>query len=407
LSDITEELPQVEQAQVVHDVEPKLPAAPEATKDSSDQTGLRDTIRAAVKKANEATKEPTAKVPAAPGERERGPDGKFIPKDTKADEAPKQATQPQTNDKPVEQAKPGAEQPKADAAPGTWRADAKAKWDGLDPVVKAEVLKTQSDASREIGRYQQQIKQINDAYTQVEQIIGPRRALWRAQFGNEGEALKRLTDLSDLASQQPEQFLAYYLSQPDIASRIDLQKVFGQNAPPPGSDINSHPVVQRLHQELNGLKQQVTGFIGQQTTQQTATIEQQIHEFASAADGNGAPMRPHFDAVREDVFNLIPALRQQFPNETVPKILDRAYNIAIRTNDSVSAQVAQAEQERIRSDLERQERAKRAALANKSVPPSGPAPGSEAGNANSATDLRATIKRNAAKVWNGADARIN
>jgi len=406
LSDI-EELPQVDQAPVVQDVEPKLPAPPEVKKDTSDKTGLRDTIRAAVQKANESAKEQTAKVPAAPDGRERGPDGKFLPKETKADEAPKQATQPTQTEKPVEQAKPGTEQPKADAAPGTWRAEAKAKWDGLDPVVKAEVLKTQSDASREIGKYQQQIQQINQAYSQVEQIIGPRRALWRAQFGGEGEALKRLTDLSDLASQQPEQFLAYYLSQPDIASRIDLQKVFGQNAPPPGSDINSHPVVQSLRQELDGLKQQVTGFIGQQTTQQTATIEQQIHEFANATDGSGSPMRPHFDAVREDVFNLVPALRHQFPNDSVPKILQRAYDVAIRTNDSVAAQVARADEARIRSELEKQERAKRAALANKSVAPSGPAPGSMGGNANPETDLRAVIKRNAAKIWGGADARIN
>lgn len=381
--------------------------APEPAKSVNDPTGLRETITKAVResaeKAAAGAKPADHAKPTPDGERQRGADGKFLQKD--AAPAPDKAAQPQKQfEKPLDGAQPGAVQSKqADAAPGTWRTEAKAKWETLDPLVKAEVLKREDERSREVAKYQQQISHINNTYGPVEKLIGPRRALWRAQFGSEDKALERLFHVSDLASQSPNDFLAFYLSQPDVAAKVDMQRVLGTQAPT--DDIRSHPVVSQLQQTVNGLQQQLQGFLGHQQSQQVQTIEQQITEYASAKGPDGTPMRPHFDAVRDDVFSLIPALKAQFPQATVSQILDKAYQTAIHTNDTVSGEVRKIEEERIRSEIERADRARRAQAANKSIPSGTPGNASNKSPVN-ATDLRAELVRNFRANQRGETARV-
>lgn len=359
------------------------------TSNTTDPTGLRATLRKAMAEtAAKQAEKVTAPIEKPAGEetRQRGPDGKFLPKDA----APiKPVEQPKVDVKPSEGAQPGAEQAKKpDAAPGTWRAEAKAKWDGLDPVVKAEVLKTQSEASREIGKFQQQIQQINQAYGPIEQVIGPHRNRMRVEAGSEAEYLKRTLEVSEFASKDPTQFLGWYLAQPNIAAAVDLQKVFGQHAPT--DDIRSNPVVKQLYETVDGLTKQVQGFMGQQQSAQVTSVEQQITEFASAKGADGTPLRPHFEAVREDVFNLIPALKAQFPQATVGQIMEKAYQTAIHTNDSVSGEIRRIEEERLRSQFEKDQRIKAAQLANKSLPTGSP-PGKPVAGAADPNDLRGTI----------------
>lgn len=388
---------------------PETPAQP--TPDKSDRTGLRDTIKASIAKVNA---EQSAKAPAAPAadspegkvspaptsgdDRERGPDGKFLPK-TQA--APDKAA-PKTDVKAPEGAKPDAV-PTKDEAPGTWRASAKAKWEKADPDIKAEVLKRESESTREIAKHQQQIQQINQAYTPIEQVIGPKRALWRAQFGSEGEALKRLVNLSDLASQDPQNFLSYYLSQPDISGRIDLQKLFGQAAAG-GTVQSTDPGLQAALAKINGLEQQVSGFISSQQTQAQATVEQQIAQFVEAKDSSGTPLRPHFEAVREQVFKMIPALKAQFPQDTVAQTMERAYKVAIHSDDGLAVEMNRQNEERIRADIEKAERARKAALASKFVSPGTP-PNGQAGPAKT-SDLRQALVNAFRAQADGAAPRV-
>ena len=405
----------VPQTPAVETPEVSKPAAPEPKPDTSnttDPTDLRATLRKAMAdtqaKEAERTKVNAAAKPetqAAPGseDRARGPDGKFLPKDS-APAGQAKAVEQKVDVKPSEGAQPGADQAKKpDAAPGTWRAEAKAKWDGLDPVVKAEVLKTQSEASREIGKFQQQIQQINQAYGPIEQVLGPHRQRMRVEAGSEAEYLKRTLEVSEFASKDPTQFLAWYLAQPNVASQVDLQKVFGQQAPT--DDVRSHPVVKQLYETVEGLTKQVQGFMGQQQTQQISSVEQQISEFASAKGADGSPLRPHFEAVREDVFNLIPALKAQFPQATVAQIMEKAYQTAIHTNDSVSGEIRRIEEERIRSEIEKAERAKKAQLANKSIPSGAPA-GRPVTGAADPNDLRGTLTGLVRSWKTGEQARI-
>lgn len=366
---------------------PETPAPEPKVEEPAKPLSLREQLTESVKKL-----------------RERDETGKFV-KEAKVEKpAPeKKVEQPKVDVKPSEGAKPGAVQsPQTGAAPGTWRASAKAKWEAIDPEVRAEVLKRESESTREIAKFQQQIQQINQAYTPIEQLIGPRRALWRAQYGSEDAALKQLLNLSDLASSNPTEFLQLCLNDPNFASRIDMQKVFGQGQP---GQPEANPQVNALQQKIAGLEQQLNGFVSQNQTQQQASISQQISEFASAKDQAGNLLRPHFESVREDVFNLIPTLKAQFPGFTVPQIMEKAYAIAVNTNDTVSQEISRLNEQRIREDIEKAERVKKAQLANKSLPTGGAPVNGRAVEGNP-SDLRATLLKNMRAYNQGNEPRI-
>lgn len=397
-----------EVAQPEPQVTPEPVAAPEPPKPAEPpkEVSLRDQLKAVSASVNAKLADKAKAQPQPQADRARDPEtGKFVPQQA----APPKVEQPKEIQKPVQPAQQGTEPPKpqaqVNAVPGTWRAEAKAKWDGLDPVVKAEVLKRESEATREVTKYQQQIQQINQAYGPIEQVIAGRRAAWRATFGSEAEALNKVLNISDFASQDPNGFLAFYLSQPDIGARVDLQKVFGGQAPQ-GGDIMSHPVVKQLQETVNGLNQRVSGFFTQHQQTQQSTVEREIAEFAQAVDGQGQLLRPHFDAVRQEMFNAIPAIRSANPNLTTQQAMDKAYAIAVAANPEIGQQVEQQRIQAQREAWEREERAKKAALANKSVV-TGPAPtNGQHVSTPSTDDLRANLISNF-RAWNqGNQPRI-
>lgn len=391
---------------VTQPAEPSVPATP------AKPPSVRETLKASIAAVNAKTAakqssagesplpsaaatakgDPQAKLAGDKSPQgERGPDGKFL----------KPGDKPGA--KPLEGAQTGAAV--KGAAPGTWRTEAKAKWETTDPLVKAEVLRREDDFTKNTAKLQQEISQINNAYTPIEQVIGPRRALWRAQHGSEGAALTKLLNVSDLATQQPNDFLAMYLSDPNVASRVDMQKISGSQGGQGAAQAN--PQVQAMQQKITGLEQQLSGFLNTHQTQQLQSTEAQIRSFAEATDDQGTPLRPHWGALSADIFNIIPSLKAQFPGITPDQLLDKAYKIASFTNGDVSQEVEQQNEQRIRSQIEAQERAKKAQLANKSLPVGGPAPGSPGnGAAGNAKDLRAELKRNLKAYKDGSLARV-
>lgn len=383
------------------------PAAQPDPNITSDKTGLRATLQKVTRDVNDkfaaeklAKESASGKTPDGPpaikspvesdADKTRDAKGKFVPKDT--------------TEKPLTEAKPGTEQPKADAAPGTWKPEAKTIWPTLSPVVKAEVLRRETESAREISKAQGQIQQLNQNYGPIEQVLGPKRALWNAQHGGVHKALERLVSISDLASQAPNDFLAYYLSQPDVASRVDLQKVFGGQAPQ-GSQ-QADPVVRSLQETVNGLREQLGSFINTHQSSQIQSTEQKVEQFATAMEGDQL-LRPHFESVRDQVFSLIPALRSQSPTATVEQILTDAYEIAVRRNPEIAAQIVQEQEERIRSDMEKKARLASAQLANKSVPHGAPPPGKGSAVPASNLPLRELLREKVREYRNSEQSRIN
>ena len=166
---------------------PAADAAPELDA----QPSLRDTLDAAFEEhATDETPEPKpAAAPAANDGRARDDQGRFAPKTaTPAPAAPAQQVldQGQQQAPQAAQQQPGAQQANAPApvtdlkAPASWTPQAREKWAGIDPEIKAEIHRRESEAGRVLQQSAQQ-RQFVDAF---ERLMQPYEMFIRAENSN-------------------------------------------------------------------------------------------------------------------------------------------------------------------------------------------------------------------------------
>lgn len=166
-------------------------------------------------------------------------------------------------------------------------------------------------------------------YGGIEQIVGPRRQAWAMQGVAPEQALNQLLALSDFAGRDPGQFVQWFSNQ----HGLDLYQLAEGYVPPAPQD----PQILAMQSELAQLK----GFIGTQQTQQHqqrhSAIMNEIGHYAQEAGQDGKPLRPHFDAVIEDMLHLMPGIMQQNGGMSRRDALQVAYDRAVWSNPQTRA----------------------------------------------------------------------
>lgn len=209
------------------------------------------------------TKEPT-------GERQRGPDGKFIKTDAE------QSAEITDGAKPLEAATPA---PVADQAvegsklpPPSWSVDAKSAWASLPPAIQQAVLKREEEVSNGFKAKSDELK----GYSGIEQILAPRKQALAATYGSVENALTQLFQLSDYATKDARGFVQWFAQQRGID--LSQSSTADQQAAP------ADPQIAALQNQLS----QVTSFLQNQTLSQRKAEEQQIltelEKFAAAPE---------------------------------------------------------------------------------------------------------------------------
>lgn len=291
---------------------------------------LRDQISSALK--GESDTPPVAQQDGGPA---RNPDGTFAPK----------AENPVVD-------------PNAQAAPPV------AAPQGIDPAVFQTLpAETQAFLARtmdDLGQRQQRFARLE----RVEQIIGPRRDAWALNGMTEDQALGQLFALSDFAGRDPAGFIKYMAEQ----SGVDLEElVLGQEPVDP-----QYAALQKQIAELQGARQQETQKQLQAAHEQTVNG---VVAFASEKGPDGNLLRPYFDELGGDVLPFISAVKAQNPNLTHAQVLQEAYDRAcwgspiVRTKMQAAADAAR-EAERLRTGVDKVERARNASVSVKSGAPS-------------------------------------
>lgn len=208
--------------------------------------------------------------------RERGPDGKFIAKQSE--------TVQDTTDQPSEAvADPAAKL--AIRAPASWSPAAKATFDALPAEAKQAIAKREQEIDHGLRRKSEEVKR----YEPLEQVLAPRRALWAAQGLDEVQAVKTLLAAQDLLEKNPMQGLEF------------LAKSYGVNlntAQPQGQAYRPQPAPDS-HPEIATLKQQLLDLQNQVQTAQTAPIVSQVEAFQND------PANLYFENVRDDMAVLL------------------------------------------------------------------------------------------------------
>lgn len=255
-----------------------------------------DRMQTAEIKADPVTAEvdhPVQATETTKEDRPRAKSGKFLKTDAteqaKAEDGAEDATA--AEETPTQDAKQETKSIRISQAPASWTAQAKAKWDSLDPEIKAEAHRIEIATQKAIGKLSAEKKQ----YEGLEAVLSPRRAELAATYGDEQTGLKTLFALSDFASKDPYGFIKYYAQQRglDLASLVQQQ--------PTGQRQQVEPTVAPLLQKIQELEGKLSSIEGHQTASINSTIDKSYQSFIENPDN------VYFEQVRGDMANLLEA----------------------------------------------------------------------------------------------------
>lgn len=385
---------------------------------------LRSVISAAVdvaEKASEGKTEPvTAPEPAKPasessekpesasaaGERPRGPDGKFAPKDKpedgqsaaaepaaaqKAEAAPKAEEKSEAVQAPAEKPS-GAVEP-----PAHWSAADKEKFNAIPAEGRAHFLDMYKRLEGWYTPKLQRLTQLENDYGPVAELFKPHSESLKQQGKTPAHIIQAWASVEQglMAAKSAADRGQYDENGAAIVARI----IKGYNINPAhiahhltsGADIQTRTteLPPEVVGRLNRLEQAEQERIASHARASEAAIQQQLDTFANEKDGDGNLKNPFFAEVEKDMSVLaqLDAAQGKTPN------ISDLYRRATRANDEVYQRLLDlnAEKEAKRVAAEKKARAEAAQRAAVSVSGT-PGPGQSERQRTGGKSLRETIE---------------
>lgn len=299
----------------------------------------RLTVREQIKKSIAETSEPPAEKP----KREKGT-GRF--KSTKPDDG----TQPPADPNAAPAPAPAA----ADdiPAPASLGPEAKAAWANAPKEIKEAFIKREADM-------QKGVDELKGRYAQIDAALQPHTDALRQMNATPGEAVDRMFLWFKALSGQPTaSFPALAQSMGiDWSKLVEATVQSQQLAPGQQQQQQAQPegeappeIPEHLKSYFNQLQQQIVGLTQQfnQVGGRFQTMEEQVQQQNAARTAENLSIwskdKPHFEAVREDMANLLgKGVIPLKPDGQVD--LDKAYETAIYFNPTVRALVLAEQQQ--------------------------------------------------------------
>lgn len=240
-------------------------------------------------------------------------------------------------------------------APVSWSAEDKAEFDKLPPAAQKIIARRESERDKAFQQKANETAELKRRYDGIEQVLAPRRQEIAMKGMTEAQAIGQLVAINDFATKDPRGYIQWAAQQlgvdlGQIAAPVETQQV----------DPHYRVLDERLSRyEQMVADQQRAAAEAQQRAQQQAhqASLSDIEAFAAEADATGAPLRPYFQHVINDLLPITHLVRQQNPQMSNKQVLQEAYDRAVRANP----ETYKALQELTR----RQEEAKRTAEAAK------------------------------------------
>ena len=229
-------------------------------------------------------------------------------------------------DEPLELADEGEEiieQAPALTAPAHWSAQRRELFERADPEIQQAWLDREAEYERGIQQKAQDAATLRQAIEPVRQLIHTRgmdEAAWIRQMAAYTTALEQ--DAAGVIRAVAQQY------------GVDLAKLGGGQ---PDPDEFTDPQVRELREQIQSLQRRIEE--SQQTAQQTQASQQvqMIEAFRSEKDASGNPLRPHFDAVLDDIMVLAQGYRGA--GKPVPALAE-LYERAVRMRPELTSQQA-------------------------------------------------------------------
>jgi len=279
--------------------------------------------------------------------------GKFAkvdPEKASAAEKPAAAEIPKT-----ENAQPEASKPVG--PPSGWSKEAQALWETLPPAVKADAVRREAEVAKGFDEYRGKTAQL----TEISQALDPIRSILQQNgIQSDAQAVKTLLQWEGSFRNPQTRIQAFH----NLARQygVDLSTL-AQGSSQPAQDIPDQlrPVIDQfgnIVQEVNGLKAQLQ-------RSQEEKVSQELSVFAKD--------KPHFEQVR--------TLMGQLMQSGVADSLDSAYQKATLLHPEVSAKIkaeadAKQAEELAKTQAEKANKARLAAVSPSPRSPTAPATGS-------------------------------
>lgn len=297
---------------------------------------MSEARRAAITAAFEASEKEEASPPAEKVEEQ----GELFEQPTEKIEAVVETTPETIEEKssetpPVEKVEstekvtdkaPAIVAPVAEKPPQSWKPAERAKWNALDPGVRAEVLRRE----REVTQVLNETAQVRKFAQEFQQVIAPFSARMQAMNAHPLVAVRELLKADYLLSTSPKvqkaQFLAKLISDYDVDIAA-LDEVLS------GKQVQDDPTA-RFEQIIDKkLAPIITA--NQQREQQTRQQDEQ--EFARQIAAFEDEIKyPYFQQVRGDMADIIELSAKKGVHVT----LESAYNKAVQLDPVISADLA-------------------------------------------------------------------
>lgn len=275
--------------------------------------------------------------------RPRDAEGKFVAKPAESEVKP--ADVPKAEEKPAEPVVPEAVAPELAKAPTSWKGSAQAKWDKVDPEIRAEVHRREQDFHKGL----ELSKREAGLFKELDTVIQPYAAMLRADRTTPQVAIQNLLNTAYLMRTGSPEVKAATLAEIAQAYGVDIGEL------PAAAErlAAGTPVVDPQIAELRQQLATVTGSIEEQKQEvarrEYAGIEAETRAFAAK--------NAHYEAVKLDMAALVESGRAAD--------LQDAYDKAIWANPEVRGKLLaeqQATQRKLAAD--KAAAAKKAASAN-------------------------------------------
>lgn len=262
-------------------------AAPEPTHEPSSGDALERAFRSVGLTEDDAPAEvetPEGEEQGEPDGPARGPDGKFVAKEPKAEGEAPEAAEPEKAETPDKAEEKGHD------APSRFSADAKAEWANVPAAVKGEVGRAIRELEGGIAKYRSEMEPLRQ-FDEMAKQSGTTLP----------EAMDRYVRMENFIRQDPVQGLDYVARNMGLKNGLHdiIQMVTGEG--PEQASQQQQNVIAGLRQEIEGLKSQL-GQVNTGLRQRTEyDIQNQLQQFASQ------PGRERFDELGDTMAQLINA----------------------------------------------------------------------------------------------------
>jgi len=297
---------------------------------------------------------------------------------------PPPVKEPKQEPLPVEEHETETKEPvketKADLSPPqSWKAPQRAKWDKLDPDIRAEVMRRERETTKVLG----ETAAARQLHAQFSETVQPYMARIQSLNIDAMTAVKELLRTDYVLATAPKAQRAQVMAKIIKDYGVDILELDNALAGVAPADPVDSRVEQLLQQRLAPFQQYIQSQQMREQERERAANEQVNSTVETMASD---PKYPFFEDVRLDMADIVEIAAKR----GVYLSLDAAYTRAIAMNPEVSSQVAtqKANEAKRLSAQTANARAQKALNASVSV---GGAPGGVPSGASGATDRRSVI----------------